>query len=1139
MDSDDSGFNSYRRSKKIPPPVPKKKPKRDATVLEVEYDTDSQESLYSDPILDISREEFVACDDLTRLPILYDDIVLECVCLRYIEGLFYTWAGPTLVAANPCCPVNHLYTSSQIKHHHDQVKCGADRRDAHVYSVVGVAHHRLTHDLGLINQAVLVSGESGAGKTESARYMLGYLTHVETKFPQVPRSPLKGVWEDKEPRDIQDKILASNPILEAFGNAATLRNHNSSRFGKLIRLQYGGRQLRGAEIDTYLLEKTRVTHQPESERNFHIFYQVLSGVRSGLLKDLMLDEEERFAILPGDMTAADLTNLEETLCAFQQLNFSSSHQKEIFQVIAAILFLGNISFTLEEGDTNWTVNMQSRDCVKSLQAACLLLGLDVDQLVNTLTIHTISVSSAQKVSVFHKPCERRSQCVERRDALIQLIYQSLFRHIVDFINSKISAHKTIWSQILGILDVYGFETFQQNSLEQLCINYANERLQQAFIARYLATEHQMLKEEGFLGLDVPYTDNSSCVMALDSRVSVFAILNEECQLKRDVKEDEACDRVCKALEHTGVVCAPLSPRHTPGFVIHHYAGLVKYDAEGLLHKNKDEVPHEVWGLLAGSNQDFISSLTVGTESLHAETGRRTTRKITTLSKFKSSLDMLMKTLSECDLHFVRCIKPSEKSMPGTIDSDYTLHQLKACGVIETVCISQAGYPIRISYADFYTRYGGPRSSADVASCIALAKSVLGTIDGDIDTDKCRFGNTRVFLSESALHTLEIVREEKRNQAATCLQKCWRKYRCLRKYQKYKAACCLIQKNVKSWLIRQKYQKLKYSCLLIQKNLRRFIIHQKYLRLRNATLTIQRYFRGWAARRKYEAIMHQAAMRPYSRQSVMSANSLDYYSLTTSISIHSLNPSLLDVSPCDGASGDIATFALSGEALKAYLSPEHHQRLLETEESGIETDTESINGEANRVGHRRSRKLRRRSQLNGLMEQRRNAKMQHTASDESLVDISSKSIGASPKLENSRCELDSGPKISTCLRTSETPKNTPRKGILCTSSKNINNSSNPRVKIAKSPPLTDIQKMRVATMRSLPEFSGILRDYCPSESLQMVLPKQNLSLFFKDGVLSYRRMPMVGIKFHTRPTCLPFSHNLPHREQPRGLLEALH
>ncbi|CAL4163575.1 unnamed protein product, partial [Meganyctiphanes norvegica] len=336
-------------------------------------------------------------------------------------------------------------------------------------------------------------------------------------------------------------------------------------------------------------------------------------------------------------------------------------------------------------------------CEKSLKQACELLGLEGDKLIQSLTIRTISLSTQRRVSVFHKPCERASQCEERRDALMQLIYAKLFDHIVSFINLQVSADKKLWSTFIGILDVYGFETFENNSLEQLCINYVNERLQQEFIKRYLSTEHRILREEGFIDLDIPYTDNTKCLSALDSHVSVFAILNEECQLKREVRESEACMRVCNALNDTGVVFPPASPRHKPGFVVKHYAGHVKYDSKGLLHKNKDEVPHEVESLLGGSSCDFVANMVVGISAeIEGDFGIKKTRKVTTLTKFKASLDTLLKTLTKCDLHYVRCIKPNAQGLPGLPVVEYVMHQLQSCGIIETIRISQAGYPVRLS-----------------------------------------------------------------------------------------------------------------------------------------------------------------------------------------------------------------------------------------------------------------------------------------------------------------------------------------------------------------------------------------------------------------------------------------------------------
>lgn len=321
---------------------------------------------------------------------------------------------------------------------------------------------------------------------------------------------------------------------------------------------------------------------------------------------------------------------------------------------------------------------------------------------------------------------------------------------------------------------------------------------------------------------------------------------------------------------------------------------------------------------------------------------------------------------------------------------------------------------------------------------------------------------------------------------------------------------MIQKHVKTWIAKIKYKKLKYACVVIQKNVRRFISLKKYIRFCRATLTIQSYFRGWTARRKYEAMMQQIAMRPYSRQSLVSMSSLGYYSLTASASIYSLNPSLHDVSPCDATLGNMGTAGFSGEALKAYLSPEHHQRLLETEESGIETDTESINEDADQVRIRRSRKLRRRTQLQELLRGRNPAKIPRIPSDESVVDVPDKPFSQNLRLENSSCKPDSISKHSTSCEGSCKHNSTVKKVFPCKFSKNFKNSSDEKTGKEKSESYRSSQKIRVATMRNLQEVSGILQGYSPSENLQMVLPKQNLSLFFKDGVLSYRRMPVVCI-----------------------------
>lgn len=341
---------------------------------------------------------------------------------------------------------------------------------------------------------------------------------------------------------------------------------------------------------------------------------------------------------------------------------------------------------------------------------------------------------------------------------------------------------------------------------------------------------------------------------------------------------------------------------------------------------------------------------------------------------------------------------------------------------------------------------------------------------------------------------------------------WRTFKCSREYRKLRTAACLIQKHVKAWVARVKYRKLKWACVFMQKNVRRYVTQKEFLKTCKAAITIQKYARGWSARRKYEAAMHQTIVRPYSRQSIVSMNSLGYYSLTTSTSVYSLNPSLLDVSPGDPAFGDLGAVALSGEALKAYLSPEHHQRLLETEESGIETDTESINGDVSRLGTRRSKRLRRRSQLQELLRGRARAKIPCIESEESMDDEPDQLPAQTTKVEDFSCKSERMADHNTTRSNVTKLDHKPRNLFIPQSPKNVRHSSDDKAGRRNSGCVNIVQKMRVATMRDVHEVSEILKDYSPSESLQMVLPKQNLSLFFKNGVLSYRRMPTVCMQY---------------------------
>ncbi|KAB7493811.1 Unconventional myosin-XIX [Armadillidium nasatum] len=470
----------------------------------------------------VPEENLIACDDLTALPYLYDETVLECITARYFTNTIYTWAGPILVAVNPFKSINGLYSDQKISKVFTLLKEGHDHQDPHVFTVAGLAHKRLTSEIGLVNQAILVSGEI---EDDSSCITDTSVLH--------------------RPEDIKNKILASNPILEAFGNAATLRNHNSSRFGKLIRLQYSQNVLKGASLDTYLLEKTRVTSQPSQERNFHIFYQLLSGIINGYVEGIEVDEEISFNIMPGldnrDFKQ-DLLYFKETQKAFRKIGIPNNIEKDIYRVVAAIMFLGNISFQPSSDSESWTFSTNEVS-QKSLARACHLLRVTKETLQNTFTKKKIS-----------------------------------------------------------ILDIYGFEAFDENSLEQLCINYTNERLHHEFTRRYIASEHKVLIEEGFM--DIPF----------------------ECQLKRVLNEDDACLRVCNALQNTGVVTPAVSRRNS-GFLIKHYAGNVSYKSSGLLHKNKDDLPLDVISVLTESSCEFISSFSTRSRKEEIERNEKSRKEV--------------------------------------------------------------------------------------------------------------------------------------------------------------------------------------------------------------------------------------------------------------------------------------------------------------------------------------------------------------------------------------------------------------------------------------------------------------------------------------------------------------------------------
>uniref|UniRef100_A0A4W6ER36 Myosin XIX n=1 Tax=Lates calcarifer TaxID=8187 RepID=A0A4W6ER36_LATCA len=680
--------------------------------------------------------------------------VLKCLQARYRVKVFYTHAGCTLVALNPFQPIPDLYSLDVMKEYH----CASQPQEfkPHIFIVAEEAYRNVQGQLEPVNQSLVVSGESGAGKTWTSRCLMKYYATVAASS-----SVLKS--QDTVER-IERRVLDSNPIMEAFGNACTLRNNNSSRFGKYIQLQLDRCQLLvGASVQTYLLEKTRVACQPANERNFHIFYQMMKGATDEQRKEWKMSHDQRFVWLPKAEKTIEEDCFHDTVEAMVHLGINAEKQRQIFKILAGILQLGNVNFS-SSTDESQPCNLQEQSKGNGYDfRAAELLCVPAEELQLCLRVRTLK---AGKQSVL-KPCSQ-AECSMRRDCLAKVIYAQLFEWLVTFINNSICADKSTWCNFIGVLDVYGFECFQINNLEQLCINYANEKLQQHFVAHYLRAQQEEYVSEGLQWSFVKYQDNQSCLDLIEgSPVSVFSLLNEESRLNRasDAKtfkvrlEKELCDNVNISWDKFSKV---------PHFTVAHYAGKVNYQIQGMVEKNKDPVPPELISLLQKSENALLHQIFTDREAENMTS--KGLSKVTVVSKFKNSLESLMKILHTTTPHYTRCIKPNPDCKPLTFKKEEVIMQLEACGIVETIHISAAAL-----------------------TCLTLV---------------------------SQLDLLEDQRKRILSQCAFSIQCCWLRYQ-RRRRQARRQSATLIQAVVRSWLVRRQVQRWNRAAAVIQNTWRKW------------------------------------------------------------------------------------------------------------------------------------------------------------------------------------------------------------------------------------------------------------------------------------------------------------------------------
>lgn len=606
------------------------------------------------------------------------------------------------------------------------------------------------------NQCVIISGESGAGKTEAAKRLMQYIANVSG-------------GGNSSIQETKDMVLATNPLLESFGNAKTLRNNNSSRFGKYLQLQFNAQgEPVGADITNYLLEKSRVVGQIKDERNFHIFYQFTKGASQEYRTNYGIQKPETYLYTSKSQCLDvdgidDLAEYRDTLNAMKIIGLTQPEQDEIFRMLAAVLWTGNITFA-EDKDGYAIVKDQS-----VVDFLAYLLEVDPAQVVSAITIRILTPRNGEIIESPANP----SQAVSTRDALAKAIYDNLFDWIVERVNVSLKARDTTANSI-GILDIYGFEIFQKNSFEQLCINYVNEKLQQIFIQLTLKTEQEEYAREQIQWTPIKYFDNKIVCDLIESvrPPGIFSAMKDA--TKTAHADPAACDRTFM-MAINGMSNPHLAPRQG-NFIVKHYAGDVEYTVDGITEKNKDQLLKGLLNLFGQSGNDFVHQLFP-----HEVDQDNRKQPPSAGDKIKASANDLVATLMKAQPSYIRTIKPNENKSPSEYNVSNVLHQIKYLGLQENVRIRRAGFAYRQTFDKFVERFYllSPQTSyAGDYTWTGDAKSGAKQImkDTSIPAEEFQFGVTKAFIkAPETLFALEHMRDRYWHNMAIRIQRVWRAF----------------------------------------------------------------------------------------------------------------------------------------------------------------------------------------------------------------------------------------------------------------------------------------------------------------------------------------------------------------------------
>uniref|UniRef100_H3A979 Unconventional myosin-Vb n=1 Tax=Latimeria chalumnae TaxID=7897 RepID=H3A979_LATCH len=813
----------------------------------IEYPIDSKTSQL--PFLR-NPDLLVGENDLTSLSYLHEPAVLHNLKVRFLESNhIYTYCGIVLVAINPYEQLP-IYGEDVIYAYSGQ---NMGDMDPHIFAVAEEAYKQMARDEK--NQSIIVSGESGAGKTVSAKYAMRYFATVGGSASET---------------NVEDKVLASSPIMEAIGNAKTTRNDNSSRFGKYIQIGFDRRyHIIGASMRTYLLEKSRVVFQAEDERNYHIFYQICASASRPEFKELALISAEDFFYTSqgGDIFidgVDDADDFEKTQNAFFLLGIKDSHQMSIFKIIASILHLGNVAIQSERDGES--CNLSKND--EHLNHFCELLGVEHDQMAHWLCHRKLVTASETYVKTMG-----RQQALNARNALAKHIYAQLFNWIVQHINKALHTTSKQHS-FIGVLDIYGFETFEFNSFEQFCINYANEKLQQQFNSHVFKLEQEEYMKEQIPWTLIDFYDNQPCINLIEAKLGILDLLDEECKVPKGTDQNWAQKLYDR---HSSSQHFQKPRMSNTSFIVLHFADMVEYQCDGFLEKNRDTVYEEQINILKASKFQLVADLFHDEkDAAPATPGGRSTSRIHVRSakppmkiankehrktvghQFRNSLHLLMETLNATTPHYVRCVKPNDEKLPFSFDPKRAVQQLRACGVLETIRISAAGYPSRWTYPDFFNRYRVLMKKKAIVqndkklTCRNLLENLIK------DPDKFQFGRTKIFFRAGQVAYLEKLRADKFRAATIMIQKTVRGWLQRVKYRRMRKAAITIQRYMRGHLARRLAEHLRRTraAIIFQKQFRMLLDQRAYTAIRQATITIQAFTRGMYIRRAYQKILRQ-------------------------------------------------------------------------------------------------------------------------------------------------------------------------------------------------------------------------------------------------------------------------------------------